>query len=129
MQPAMIIPYYIAWHYSRGVHDVLVRFRDFLWFFWNLFSIAELTKTFFEPFERLGYVAPKGFKPEKMLEAFATTLVMRIVGMAVRASVIVIGLLVQLATVVIGVGFLVVWIVLPFLLVGLISIGLLGLFS
>jgi hypothetical protein len=129
MQPAMIIPYYVAWHYSRGVHDVLVRFKDFLWFFWNLFSITELTKTFFEPFERLGQAAPKGFKPEKMLEAFATTLVMRVVGVVVRTTVILLGLLVQLTVVVICIGFLIVWILLPFLLIGLLSVGIIALFS
>lgn len=129
MQPALIIPYYIAWHYSRGIHDVLVRCKDFLWFFWNLFSITVLAQTFFAPFQRLGQAAPKGFKPEKMLEAFATTLIMRIVGMVVRTSVIVLGLLVQLAVVCVGIFFLLVWIVLPFMLVGLLAVGVIALFS
>lgn len=129
MHALLIIPYYISWHYTRGVHDVVVRVRDFLWFFWNMFSIPVLFKTFFEPFERLGVQTPKRFDPEKMLEAIATTLVMRLVGMFVRTGVIVLGVLMCIAVILLGVVFLCVWMVLPVMLIGFISLGVIGLFS
>jgi len=129
MQLGLIFPHYISWHYTRGLRDIVRHIKDFLWFFWNLFSIGELLKTFFAPFQRLGQTAPARFDPQKMLEALATTLVMRLLGMLLRSFFILLGLFALSALLVGGVFFVLVWLVLPFIIVGMLVTGLIALFS
>jgi len=129
MHLGLILPHYISWHYARGLRDIVRHIKDFLWFFWNLFSIGELLKTFFAPFQRLGQTAPTRFDPQKMLEAFATTLVMRLLGMAMRTFFILLGLFALAALLAGGIFFLVVWLLLPFIIVGMFVTGLMALFS
>jgi hypothetical protein len=128
MQFGLILPHYIAWHYARGLRDIIGHIRDFMWFFWNLFSVPELLKTFFAPFERLGQTGPRRFDPEKMLEAFATNLIMRFVGMLVRGFFIVLGLAMLVAVLMASICFLIVWVLLPVIMVAMLIAGVIGLF-
>lgn len=128
MNMLLIVPHYIAWHYSRGITSYLGRWRDFLWFGWNFFSIGILFKTLLTPFERLGEKSKK-FDPEKMLEALATTLIMRVVGLVVRSFFIALGLLSLLAMIIFGaLGFLL-WLSLPFVLLAMLITGVIAFFS
>lgn len=129
MQFGMIVPYYISWHYTRAIRDIVEHSKDFLWFFWNLFSIPELLRTFFAPFERLGQTAPKRFDPQKMLEALATNMVMRVIGMVVRGFFIAVGLTALVCVLLVCVAFVCIWIVLPFIVSGMLVAGMLSLFS
>lgn len=129
MQLGLIVPYYISWHYTRALRDIVEHSKDFIWFFWNLFSIPSLLRTFFAPFERLGQDAPKRFDPQKMLEAFATNLVMRVIGMGVRGFFIAIGLAMLGTVLLVCVAFMAVWLVLPFIVSAMLVAGVLSLFS
>jgi hypothetical protein len=128
MQFGLIRPHYIAWHYARGLRDIINHIKDFMWFFWNLFSVPELLKTFFAPFERLGQTGPRRFDPEKMLEAFATNLIMRFVGMLVRGFFILLGLGMLVAVFIASLFFLLVWLLLPLIMVAMLVAGIIGLF-
>jgi hypothetical protein len=115
--------YYIRWHYSHGVTDLIGIVRNFLWFFYEFFSIPLLLKTFFVPFHRLAVTATQGFHPEEWFEAFIVTTLMRIVGAFMRTLLIVLGLALMLATLLIGLGVLVVWLMAPLFVFILISSG------
>lgn len=129
MQLGLIVPYYISWHYTRAIRDIVEHSKDFLWFFWNLFSIPELLRTFFAPFERLGQAAPKRFDPQQMLEALATNLVMRVIGMGVRGFFVAIGIAMLLSVLIVCITFMLVWLVLPFIVAAMLVAGVLSLFS
>jgi hypothetical protein len=129
MKVFLIVPHYISWHYTRGSKNLLIRYRDFIQFIWTFFSIGLLARTFFAPFERLAASKARGFDPQKMLEAFVTSLIMRLLGMVVRGFFITLGLASLGAFVVLGAIFFVVWIALPFLLVAMFVGGLIGLFK
>lgn len=127
MQLAFVLPHYLSWHYTRALRDGLTHVRTFFRFFWNLFSIAELFKTLFAPFERLGQAKPKQFNPEQYFEALATTLVMRVVGMVVRSFFIVLGIAVLVAWLLCALCFFVVWLLLPLMVLALIVGGVIAL--
>jgi len=128
MKILLVVPYYISWHYSRGITNFLLHWKDFLWFAWNFFSIGLLLKTLFTPFQRLGQKA-KSFDPEKILEALATTLMMRLVGAIVRSFFIIIGVASLLAILVFGAVFFIAWVLIPFVLLTMLITGVIALFS
>ncbi|MEY2641014.1 MAG: hypothetical protein RL150_407 [Candidatus Parcubacteria bacterium] len=127
MQFGFLLPHYLAWHYTRALRDLASHVRTFLWFFWNLFSIHELLRTFFAPFERLGEAAPKRFNPEQYFEALATTLVMRVVGIVVRSFFILLGLGMLCACALVGCLVFCVWLLLPLLWIAVVVAGVMAL--
>lgn len=129
MHPLLIIPHYLAWHYTRGLRDVYTRARDFLWFVWHMFSLPTMVQTFFEPFQRLGVDAPKGFNPERFFEALVTTTVMRIVGMCMRTGVLILGVLSLCSVFCIAVCFAFLWLLIPGIVLALFIGGSIALFA
>ncbi len=116
--------YYIKWHYSRAIFDLIGIIRNFLWFFYNFFSIRLLLKTFFKPFRRLGENYNKGLDLQAMAESFIINTLMRFVGMLLRLTLITIGILCMLFTVLFGIFFLTAWILSPVLVLFLILFGI-----
>lgn len=122
-----IIPYYLAWHYSRGLRDYFKVWKNILWFVWNFFSITILLKTFFAPFKRLKEKYQGGLDIENFFTALITTTIMRLVGMTMRAVVIAPGLVAFLVCFFGGLAGIIIWIVLPFILGLVFVVSLIGL--
>ncbi len=117
--------YYIKWHYTDAFIDLIGVIRNFLFFFYNLFSIKILFKTLFSPFHRMTEVYDKrGFKLEKLAEAFIVNSLMRVVGALLRFMLIIFGLFFMLLTFVFGAFFIIAWALAPFLVALLFLIGL-----
>ena len=110
----LIIPvYYIFWHYTSGVSDFLRIWKNFLWFFYNLFSIPILLQTLFVPFRRLQEKRVGGFSIEASAENIVANILMRLVGFFARLIIIVIGIIMLTLVVISGLALFVVWFLLP----------------
>jgi hypothetical protein len=106
-----------------AIHDLLGIIGNFLWFFYEFFSIPLLLKTLFVPFHRLQETAQKGFKPSAWAEAFIVTTLMRLVGAFLRILLITIGIFFMILTIVVGTGVMLTWIAAPLMLLFLLISG------
>lgn len=116
--------YYLQWHYSQGLLDLIGIVRNFLWFFYEFFSIPILLKTLFSPFHRLGEKYTHSLNIEKWFETFVVNLLMRIVGMVLRVFLIMLGSVCMIITSVVGIFFLCAWMFAPVLLSFLLLFGI-----
>ncbi len=115
--------YYIRWHYSMAIRDLFGIIGNFLWFFYEFFSIPLLLKTLFVPFHRLQETAHKGFKPSAWAEAFIVTTLMRFVGALMRIMLITIGICFIVTTFIVGTAVMVTWLLAPLMLLFLVISG------
>lgn len=122
------LPYYLAWHYSRALHEMYGVFGNFIWFFYNFFSIPTLLATLFAPFKRMDEGYKKGLNLEAFFETLIVNTLMRLVGMFLRLVLILMGII-SLALVCVGYVFvLVAWLFAPLFALGLLASALLFLF-
>lgn len=116
--------HYITWHYSQAILDLIGIVKNFIWFFYNFFSVPTLIKSLFQPFSRLGEAYKKGFDLSSWSETFIVNSLMRLVGFLLRSILIVLGAFLILFTCVVGILFLIAWIFAPFLLSFLLLYGI-----
>jgi len=116
--------YYIGWHYSQGLKDLVNIIANFLWFFYEFFSIPLLLKTLFSNFHRLGESYSKRFDPSVWFQAFIINTLMRLVGFFMRIFIILIGIFCILATAIFGVFFFFAWLLAPLLVFFTFTFGL-----
>jgi hypothetical protein len=118
--------HYVRWHYSTALVDLVRIVRNFLWFFFEFFSITLLLKTFFTPFHRISdnRVLHGKLDIAGMAERLLVDLLMRFVGMLLRTVLILAGIVFIVATLVSGVAFFVAWIASPLLVFLLIASGI-----
>lgn len=115
--------YYFRWHYSMAVSDLVRIVGNFLWFFYEFFSIPLLLKTLFVPFHRLNEAPKKGFHVGAWFEAFIVTSLMRLVGALLRILLVVFGIFFLALTVVVGSAVLITWVLAPLFLTFLVASG------
>jgi len=121
---------YIVWHYSRAYADVFGVWRNFLWFFYHLFSLPTLTTTLFDRWRRLGEEKQSsGFSPGEYFSVLLVNIIMRFVGFLMKSVLIVVGLLAIGITFVLGLALLCLWTVAPLLAPVLLGIGIFFIFS
>ncbi len=120
----MTVFYYLKWHYSKALSDLIELAKNFIWFTFHFFSIGLLFQTFFTPWKRLSEQNTKGFSLEGFMSAIIVTTIMRLVGMIVRTFVILFGLISILAMVVTFIIAFVIWLLAPILLVAILVMGL-----
>lgn len=114
---------YIRWHYYEGLLSIYFIIGNFVWFFYEFFSIPLLLKTLFSPFHRLDEGYAKGLKLEQWAQTFIVNSLMRIVGAFLRLFLILIGIIMIVLTVLFGAFFLIVWALAPLLLIFLVLYG------
>jgi|SRR3989344_1779381 len=116
MNYLLIFPSYFFWHYGEAFKDITRIWTNFIWFTFNFFSIPLLLPTFFSPWRRIREERVKGtLHLEDIAGVILTNTVMRLVGMFLRAIILLLGILFVFTVFWIGVCFYVVWIVLPVL--------------
>lgn len=124
MGPLTLLPYYIAWHYGRalgGVRDITL---NYMWFFWHFFSIGLLARTLVEPWQRLHEEKPNRFDVEDIFSRLMVNTVMRLVGVIVRGTFIIIGLIAVVSTLALGLFVFISWLLLPVLILFFLIFGL-----
>ncbi len=120
---------YLAWHYAEAPKDIARITGNYVWFFFNMFSVGLLLRTLFAPFKRIQEERRPGFDPGEFFSRIIVNLMTRLVGAVVRTLLIAVGCLLMALTFVAGAAVLVIWLFLPFLIVFLFSFGVWELFS
>ncbi len=113
MHVASILPSYVMWHYSIAFRDITRVWTNFLWFFFNFFSLGLLAKSLFAPWRRIREEKGRGFSIERIAEAIVTNTVMRLVGFVMRLVILIIGTAVFLIVFWVGMVFYLVWALYP----------------
>lgn len=117
MQLATLVWNYFVWHYTRAYRELIHIEKNLLWFLFHFFSLPELTRTFLAPWKRLGENYGSIFDTEEFFAALITNSLMRVVGIVMRALIIVAGCVV-LATALVGSFIaLLMWTVLPLVII------------
>lgn len=105
---------YGVWHYTRAPYNLFSIWMDVLRFVLHFFSVRLLLRTFFAPFHRLQERAPSGLAHVgDMIAAQTVNLIMRCVGMTMRACILVVGCCAYIVTFFLGAFFLFAWLFLP----------------
>jgi len=108
-------PNFIHWYYNQGIHALLDIWKNFLFFVWQHFSIAELFKTLFSPWRRDVVISTStGLHPVETLTILFENIVSRFLGSIVRSCVILVGLSFFLLVLVIGLLASFAWVAAPF---------------
>lgn len=94
------------------------------WFEWHFFSVGILLRSFFEPWKRLGEEKGEKFKLEQWLQATVINTLMRLIGMSLRALILIFALAVFVFTTLVVTLFVAMWCLLPFIVVALVVRGL-----
>ena len=115
---------YLWWHYTEALSNIRKLFGNFLWFFYNLFSIPILARTLFAPWQKLAEKYKGGFDIQNLFESFLVTSIMRIVGFFIRIVVIVTGLAALVLTFILGIAFFFIWLLVPVALIVFIFEGI-----
>jgi hypothetical protein len=114
--------HYFRWHYSNGIQDFFRVWGNFIWFFFNFFSITLLLGTLFSPFHRLDEGYAKGLYPSKWLETFIVNTLMRLIGACIRLFLIAVGCVALVATLGFGTLVFMAWIAAP-VVIGVLIMG------
>lgn len=119
-----LIPYYLAWHYSTAIVELILIWRNYLWFALNYFSVKILFLSLLKPFRNIkeGYSMKNLDKELKLV-----TLLNIFYGFLVRFMSISAGLVFWFLFLVAGLSLLVLWIFLPIILLFMSGAGLAGL--
>ncbi len=109
---------YAKWHYGRGLREFFGVVGNLLWFIGNFFSFKLFSETLFAPWKRFGeaYEGSLGFKKYAFKAITETPL--RIAGLFVRVSVLIIGATSYFF--VLGLSFFafLIWILAPLVIIG-----------
>ena len=109
--------YYPIWHYTKALYGFFKIWFNFIKFFWSyFFSVPLLIKTLFSPWKKdISPYPREGLDINAILQTFASNLVSRGVGAAVRISIIIIALASELLSIAIGIILFCLWLIWPFL--------------
>ena len=119
----MFMPYYALWHYGQGLRELVSNILSILNFILRFFSIPTLLSTLFSPWQRMDEGYKKGIEIEAWAETFVSNFLMRVVGFFVRSITIVIGLFTLLVVLVLCVAVFLVYVLMPLILIGLLSLA------
>jgi len=120
---------YLKWHYGKALATTFTFWKNILIFLFNFFSIKSLLGNFFTPWRKLADSYPKKFSLKIYSFTFLVNTIMRIVGIILRSIVIIIGLVCCMIYILILPLTLIIWLVLPFVIIGLILYGLILIIS
>lgn len=113
----MIGPYYINWHYTRGISELSKNIFNFIVFEFHFFSVKDLLLTLLSPFQRLKEdYGNSAIEFEKILSTFIVNMVMRTVGFFVRSIILLAALFCISISIILFPIILLVWLILPLIL-------------
>jgi len=124
MQAATFALHYTHWHYGRAYSDMYRVWMNLFWFIFNFFSVTTLLSTFLQPFKRMDEGYPKGFDPSGWAQVVIVNVLMRFVGMMMRAIMILFALFLSLLLFLFGIIVFVVWTIMPAFLVAIVVLGM-----
>jgi len=116
---------YLKWHYSKAIVSSFLLWQTLLIFLFNFFSIKTLLGNFFTPWKRMYERYPKWYEFKEYFSSLVINTMMRIVGIIIRFFTVTFGLICILIFIVLFPAALILWLLLPFIIVGLFALGLL----
>jgi hypothetical protein len=120
---ALLIPaYYLSWHYTTAFAHILRIYRNVVFFSVNFFSIKLLLRTLFRPLRRSPIASTR---PEDAEHA-VVTFIMSFMGFMIRTVTVICGLCSLIITLAFWLAVFCLWVVLPFVSLGLFSVGLIS---
>lgn len=123
MRLLTLIPSYLIWHYTAAFRAVVSLWGDMLWFVYNFFSVPTLLRTLVAPWKRMREERREGFHPGEFFSAFAINTIMRLVGMIVRGTLLVIAAIFLVSVFFAGAVVLILWPLLPIFVCAFVVVG------
>lgn len=108
----------LEWQYLDVPVFILRVWRNYLRFYLNYFSIHLLIRTLFAPWRRYKWSMGRGFDIGRWVEATISNTISRVLGAIMRTSLILVGIIIELFVFISGVFIFVLWLILPFLIIG-----------
>ena len=118
-----IFPQLIAWHFYDVPKKIIRGWGNFLYFSLNYFSVTTLLFTLFSPWRKYGEGYGDFFEIGRNFETFIFNSMSRIIGAILRTIFIFLGIFFTVISFVVGLGILVLWLVVPFLIIILFIFG------
>jgi len=113
---------FFLWHYTGGLKDFFQIWKNYIYFFWNYFSIGLFSRTLFSPWRRdVSRVSARGLHPILFLQSLLENIVTRFLGSIVKSLVIGLGLIFEMITLILGSFMLLIWLLVP--LAFIVSLG------
>ena len=109
---------YLQWQFFDVPKNILQAWQNCLRFNLNYWSVPLLLKTLFSHWRRYKYSYGKGLNFKRYFEAFTFNMISRVLGAIMRSVLIVLGLLTEIFVFLAGAIVFLIWLILPFLLVG-----------
>jgi hypothetical protein len=104
-----ILPYYIAWHYTRALRDMAHIWKNFFHSTYHFFSIGLLTRNLFSPWQRMD----ENYGQSSFFETLIVNTLMRGVGFCIRLIVITMGFCALIFLTILGIAIYIVWLLWP----------------
>jgi hypothetical protein len=115
---------YLWWHYTNAYADIFYIWKNYLWFVNHFFSLPLLLRSFASPIMRIEESEVNFFRdPGIFFEHLTINLLMRLLGVLVRAALIACALFFFCLIVLLGLFALFAWTFLPLIVVRLFVIG------
>jgi hypothetical protein len=115
---AALLPLFLRWYFVERPAAILKLYGAYAQAFYRYFSFTFLIKTLVAPWKKITDDYPqKGLNLRAIAETLLMNLTTRGIGLVVRVGTIILGLLVQVALLIIGIGYLLVWIFFPLLII------------
>lgn len=112
------------WYYGEATKGVLIAWKNFIIFATNYFSIPLLFKTLLAPWKRDITKRPQGLDLKKLFEYISFNAISRGLGFIVRFFTIIAGIVYLVLTIAVGAVFFILWLILPFVILGLLIFGI-----
>jgi hypothetical protein len=125
MSPLLLLPYYIHWHYSQGLTDLVGLIKNAIWFFWHFFSVPDLFKTLFQPWQRLHEETKPGSGMGDLMTVWLINVLMIMAGALIRLTFIAFAFIFIGVSLVMGAAAFIIWFALPLAIIIFFIIGVL----
>ena len=113
---------WLMWHFYEVPMFLISVWGNYISFVSDFFSIPILIKTFISPWRRYKWRYPKGFNVGEFFSTLISNIFSRIIGAIFRFVLIILGGLAQIFTLTIGSTIFLLWVLIPFILIILISL-------
>lgn len=108
----------VVWWISETPGRIIAAWKNFLRFNFNYFSVGLLLRTLFSPWRKYEVYRERGFNVGKFIESLISNLIFRLLGAFLRSILIFAGLVTEIFVALAGVAAFILWIFLPFIVVG-----------
>src|SRR3989344_4778408 len=113
-----IVIMWLLWRFYEMPKFLFSVWRSYLLFGLNYFSIDLLLKTLFSPWRKYNWIYPRGFDIKEFFNTLVSNTFSRILGAMCRMVLIIIGALAQVFVFVVGIVVIILWLLIPFIIIG-----------